>query len=82
MRRMSLHPLRIAAILLLLIPHAIAAQGREDAYLDARAAELADGARRQRETVDQSILEYRTLATERISAGYRMLVPGALAADG
>ena len=70
---MTMMRLSCAVALLVLIPTCSAAQGREDAYLDARAVTLADGARQRRQTVDQSILEYQTLATERISAGYRML---------
>ncbi len=44
-----------------------------DAYLNPAARDLVNGARARRQTVDRSILEYRTRSTERISAGYRII---------
>ena len=46
---------------------------QSDAYEDAAARDLVTRARARRGLVDRSISEYRTLSTERISVGYRLL---------
>jgi hypothetical protein len=51
----------------------VAAQVPADSYADAAARTLVERARARRGLVDRSISSYRTLSTERISVGYRLL---------
>ncbi|MEO5509168.1 MAG: BamA/TamA family outer membrane protein [Longimicrobiales bacterium] len=54
------------------LPAKVSAQ-RNDAFLDQGARDLVAGARARRQTVDRSILDYRTVSTERMSVGYRII---------
>jgi hypothetical protein len=78
-------PLRAAAALLALIlmhadgtaaqtPPASGAVAQGDAYADATARETVRRARERRALVDRSIEAYEATATERISAGHRLLL--------
>jgi hypothetical protein len=51
----------------------LTAQTPDDAFLDANAREMVNDARIRRRTFDRSIDEYRTLSTERLSIGHRLL---------
>jgi len=66
-------------LLALVLPAGLAAtsplpaQEPADAFADAVARELVTRARERRGLVDRSISAYRTLSTERMSVGYRLL---------
>jgi len=63
----ALLSLHLAAVDTVPTPAAVPA----DAYLDAGARELVSRGRARRETVDHSIIQYRTVARDRISVGLR-----------